>query len=60
MYVSRSRLRVPEERSDELVRALRNRARLVEDADDRIDPGLQADIRLQRLEHLHTYEVVAE
>jgi heme-degrading monooxygenase HmoA len=102
MYVSMSRLRVPEDRSDELVAAFRNRARLVEDADgfvdlqvwrsdrdrselimvsrwrdraaftaymrspahqvshDRIDPALQADIRLQRLEHLHTYEVVAE
>ncbi len=102
MYVSMSRLRVPDDRSDELVAAFRNRARLVEDADgfvdlqvwrsdrdpgelimvsrwrdrqaftaymrspahqvshDRIDPGLQTDIRLQRLEHLHTYEVVAE
>jgi heme-degrading monooxygenase HmoA len=102
MYVSMSRLRVPDDRSDELVAAFRNRARLVEDADgfvdlqvwrsdrnpgelimvsrwrdrkaftaymrspahqvshDRIDPALQADIRLQRLEHLHTYEVVAE
>ena len=27
---------------------------------DRIDPSLQAAIRLERLEHLHTYEVVAE
>ena len=27
---------------------------------DRIDPGLQAEIKLERLEHLHTYEVVAE
>ena len=26
----------------------------------RIDPGLDAAIRLERLEHLHTYEVVAE
>jgi heme-degrading monooxygenase HmoA len=26
----------------------------------RIDPGLDNDIRLERLEHLHTYEVVAE
>jgi heme-degrading monooxygenase HmoA len=25
----------------------------------RIDPGLDAAIRLERLEHLHTYEVVA-
>jgi heme-degrading monooxygenase HmoA len=27
---------------------------------ERIDPDLQAAIRLERLEHLHTYEVVAE
>jgi heme oxygenase (mycobilin-producing) len=27
---------------------------------DRIDPDLDAEIRLERLEHLHTYEVVAE
>ena len=27
---------------------------------DRIDPSLQEAIRLERLEHLHTYEVVAE
>jgi heme-degrading monooxygenase HmoA len=27
---------------------------------DRVDPGLDAAIRLERLEHLHTYEVVAE
>jgi heme-degrading monooxygenase HmoA len=27
---------------------------------DRIDPALQAAIRLERLEHLHTYEVVGE
>ncbi len=26
----------------------------------RIDPGLQELIRLERLEHLHTYEVIAE
>jgi heme-degrading monooxygenase HmoA len=26
----------------------------------RIDPGLDAAIALERLEHLHTYEVVAE
>jgi heme-degrading monooxygenase HmoA len=26
----------------------------------RIDPGLDAAITLERLEHLHTYEVVAE
>ncbi len=27
---------------------------------DRIDPELQEAIKLERLEHLHTYEVVAE
>ena len=27
---------------------------------DRIDPGLDSSIKLERLEHLHTYEVVAE
>lgn len=27
---------------------------------DRIDPDLQADIKLQALEHMHTYNVVAE
>jgi heme-degrading monooxygenase HmoA len=27
---------------------------------DRIDPGLDDAIRLEQLEHLHTYEVVAE
>jgi heme oxygenase (mycobilin-producing) len=26
----------------------------------RIDPGLDSAIRLERLEHMHTYEVVAE
>jgi heme oxygenase (mycobilin-producing) len=26
---------------------------------ERIDPGLKSEIRLRRLEHLHTYEVVA-
>ena len=102
MYVSLSRLRVPEERAPQLVAAFRGRARLVEDADgfvdlqvwqsdsdpgelvmvsrwrdreafkaymkserhrvshDRIDPELNGAIRLERLEHMHTYEVVAE
>jgi hypothetical protein len=27
---------------------------------DRVDPGLDAAISLEALEHLHTYEVVAE
>ena len=27
---------------------------------ERIDPELQAAIKLERLEHMHTYEVVAE
>ena len=102
MYVSLSRLRVQEDRSDELVAAFRRRAHLVDDANgfvdlqvwrsdrdpeevlmvsrwrdraaftaymrsaehrishDRVDPELQAAIKLERLEHLHTYEVVAE
>ena len=102
MYVSVSRLRIPEERAVELVGAFRARARLVDGADgfvdlqvwhsdrdrgellmvsrwrdrsaftaymrsaehrvshERIDPDLKAAIRLERLEHLHTYEVVAE
>ena len=102
MYVSLSRLRIPVERADELVRAFRARARLVDHADGfvdlqvwqsdrdagelimvsrwrdraaftaymrsddhktshgRIPPQLDAAIKLERLEHLHTYEVVAE
>ncbi len=102
MYVSLSRLRIPEERALELVAAFRGRARLVEEADgfvdlqvwqsdtdagelvmvsrwrdrdafkaymkserhrrshERIDPDLDRAIKLERLEHLHTYEVVAE
>jgi heme-degrading monooxygenase HmoA len=102
MYVSLSRLTIPEERAPELVSAFRRRARLVEQADGfldlqvwqsdrdageivmvsrwrdrdafkaymrseshrishgRIDPNLGDAIRLERLEHMHTYEVVAE
>jgi heme-degrading monooxygenase HmoA len=102
MYVSLSRLRVPEDGAPDLIGAFRARAHLVDAADgfvdlqvwqsdrepgeilmvsrwrdraaftaymkseahatshDRIDPGLQELIRLERLEHLHTYEVVAE
>jgi heme-degrading monooxygenase HmoA len=102
MYVSVSRLRVPEDRASALVSAFRARSGLVERWDGfvdlqvwqsdrdpgelmmvsrwrdreafkaymrsadhktshrRIDPDLQAAIRLERLEHLHTYEVVAE
>jgi heme oxygenase (mycobilin-producing) len=102
MYVSMSRLRVDEERSDDLVAAFRRRLRLVDGFDgfvdlqvwrsdrdpgevlmvsrwrdraaftsymrsaehkrshDRIAPELDAAINLERLEHLHTYEVVAE
>jgi len=102
MYVSMSRLRIEVERADELVRAFRARARLVDHADGfvdlqvwqsdrdagelimvsrwrdraafttymrsddhktshgRIPPGLDDAIKLERLEHLHTYEVVAE
>ena len=102
MYVSVSRLRVEEDRVDELVAAFRDRAGLVDgfagfidlqvwrsDRDagevlmvsrwedrehfktymrsiehrishDRIDGGLKEAIRLERLEHLQTYEVVAQ
>jgi heme oxygenase (mycobilin-producing) len=102
MYVSVSRLRVPEERASELVAAFRRRAHLVDDAEGfvdlevwqsdrdsgeivmvsrwrdrdsfkaymksdahrvshaRIDPSLDDVIKLERLEHMHTYEVVAE
>jgi heme oxygenase (mycobilin-producing) len=102
MYVSMSRLRVAEDRADDLVAAFRARSRLVDgfagfvdlqvwrsDRDPgevlmvsrwdtrehfrdymrsrehrishgRIDSGLQDAIRLERLEHLHTYDVVAE
>ena len=102
MYVSMSRLRVPEEHGHAVVAAFRDRAHLVEDADGfvdlqvwwsdrdrtellmvsrwrdraaftaymrsaahrashaRIAPELKDAIKLQRLEHLHTYEVVAE
>jgi heme oxygenase (mycobilin-producing) len=102
MYVSVSRLRVPDERSNELVEAFRRRAHLVDDADGfvdlevwrsdrdpgeivmvsrwrdrdafkaymksdrhrvshrRIDPALNAAIKLERLEHMHAYDVVAE
>jgi heme-degrading monooxygenase HmoA len=102
VYVSLSRLRIPEDRAAELVSAFRGRLHGVDSADgfvdlqvwqsdrtpgeilmvsrwddreafkaymksdehrashDRIDPDLQAAIKLERLEHLHTYEVVAE
>jgi heme-degrading monooxygenase HmoA len=97
-----SRLRVDEQRSDDLVAAFRARARLVDGFDgfvdlevwrsdrdagevlmvsrwrdraaftaymrsaehqrshERIPADLDGAIRLERLEHLHTYEVVAE
>jgi heme-degrading monooxygenase HmoA len=102
MYVSMSRLRIEVDRADELVRAFRARARLVDRADGfvdlqvwqsdrdagelimvsrwrdraaftaymrsddhktshaRIPRELDDAIKLERLEHLHTYEVVAE
>ena len=102
MYVSMSRLRVAQARSDALVDAFRRRAHLVDSAPgfirlevwrsdrdpeevlmvshwrdraaftaymrspehrishNRIEPSLNAAIRLERLEHLHTYDVVAE
>ena len=76
MYISMSRLRVPADRAPALVEAFRGRVGLVDSADgfvdlqvwqsdhkvshDRIDPALQAAIKLEKLEHMHTYEVVAE
>ena len=102
MYVSMSRLRIDAERSDELVRAFRNRLGAVDGHDgflsvevwrsdrdrsevlmvsrwreradfkaymrsadhqrshDRIPANLSDAIDLERLEHLHTYEVVAD
>jgi heme-degrading monooxygenase HmoA len=102
MYVSVSRLRIPEERAGSLVRAFRDRSGLVDDWDGfvdlqvwqsdrdpgellmvsrwrdreafkaymrsadhqvshgRIDAELKDVIKLERLEHLRTYEVVAE
>ena len=102
MYVSMSRLRVDETRSDDLVAAFRGRLGEVDAFDgfvdlqvwrsdrdpgemlmvsrwrdraaftaymrsaehrrshDRIAPDLDAAIDLERLEHMHTYEVVAE
>ena len=101
MYISMSRLRLPEAQVSELLEAFRHRAGLVEAADGfvdlevwhsdrdrgevimvsrwrdreaftrymksddhetshaRITPALKAAIRLERLDHLHTYEVVA-
>jgi heme-degrading monooxygenase HmoA len=102
MYISMSRLRVAQDRSDELVSAFEHRAGLVESHDgfvdlqiwrsdrdpsevlmvsrwrdrdafkdymrssdhrvshDRMDPSLKRAIVLERLEHIHTYDVVAE
>jgi heme-degrading monooxygenase HmoA len=37
---------------------MRSRAHRV--SHERIDPRLKAEIKLERLEHLHTYDVVAE
>jgi heme-degrading monooxygenase HmoA len=101
MYVSMSRLRLPEAHVPELLRAFNDRAGLVDSAEgfidlevwhsdrdaeevvmvsrwatraaftsymqssahqtshDRIPPALKALIRLERLDHLHTYDVVA-
>ncbi len=102
MYVSMSRLRVSDDRADQLVEAFRRRMGAVDSHDGfvdlqvwrsdrdpsevmmvsrwddrdafkaymksldhrashgRIDPSLKSAIGLERLEHLHTYEVVAE
>lgn len=102
MYVSLSRLRVPEERADELIRAFRARLGAVDAHDGFVDlqvwqsdrdsgelvmvsrwrdrPAFKAymksedhreshhripadlgdEIKLEALEHMHTYDVVAE
>jgi heme-degrading monooxygenase HmoA len=101
MYISMSRLRVPQAQVSELLEAFSNRAGLVESAegfielevwhsdrdpgevimvsrwssrdaftaymksaahqtsDARISPTLRSAIKLQRLDHLHTYDVAA-
>ena len=101
MYISMSRLRLPEQRVDELLHAFKNRAHLVDGAEgflelevwhsdreagevimvsrwstkaaftaymkseehrtshERISPTLNSLIKLERLDHLHTYDVVA-
>jgi heme-degrading monooxygenase HmoA len=101
MYVSMSRLRLPEAHVPELLQAFKDRAGLVDSAEgfinlevwhsdrdaeevimvsrwaeraaftsymrssehqashDRIPPALKALITLERLDHLHTYDVVA-
>ena len=101
MYISMSRLRLPEPHVAELLSAFNDRAGLVENAEgfidlevwhsdrdpgevimvsrwdnrdaftrymksddhktshDRINPALKGVIRLERLDHLHTYDVVA-
>jgi heme-degrading monooxygenase HmoA len=101
MYVSMSRLRLPEAQVPELVEAFANRARLVDSCEGfldlevwrsdrdpgevimvsrwstreaftaymkseehktshaRITPALKSVIQLERLDHLHTYEVMA-
>lgn len=102
MYVSVSRLRIPEADAPALLAAFRDRVHMVDEADgfvdlqvwqsdrdrgevlmvsrwrdrecfkaymrseahavshDRIPPELKSVIKLERLEHMHTYEVVAE
>ena len=102
VYVSMSRLRVAPGRAEELVRAFRRRAHLVDEAPGfvklevwrndrdagelvmvshwtnresfkaymkseahrrshyRIDPELDAEIKLEALEHMHTFDVVAD
>ncbi len=59
MYVSMSRLLVDQGRTPELIEAFRRRMRLV-DTVYGFDPDLDRAIKLERLEHMHTYEVVAD
>ncbi|HEX4692697.1 MAG TPA: hypothetical protein VH276_18500 [Solirubrobacteraceae bacterium] len=53
MYVSVSRLRIPEDRAGKAY--MRSSDHQV--SHGRIDPELKHVIKLERLEHLHTYEV---
>jgi hypothetical protein len=60
MYVSVSRLHVPEERAGSLVSAFRRRSGLVDDWEGFVDLQVwqsEDAIQLERLEHMHTYEV---
>ena len=61
VYVSMSHLRIAPERADELIAAFRDymRSEAHRISHDRIAHDLQSEIKLERLDHLHTYDVVA-